>query len=240
MRKLLLFALLLAGQVRAQFMINPYVYGGIPRDGLQIYWDASNTDSYPGTGTTFYDLSGNGHHGTMVNGVTYTSGSGGYMNFDGTNDYITNTSYSVNGLFNCTIHIWKRHAVTYAGAIFSSGGTSAYAVMLNAASYGFHAGGGSWFIATDYGGGFTSWKLFTFTYEPGSQKIYENGVLQIETQSIHGALGTYSGTRTVLGAQVDYSNPSAVDVGSLAIYNRTFVDSEVLGFFNTTKVRFGY
>lgn len=107
-------------------------------------------------------------------------------------------------------------------------------------SYGFHAGGGSWFIATDYGGGFTSWKLFTFTYEPGSQKIYENGVLQIETQSIHGALGTYSGTRTVLGAQVDYSNPSAVDVGSLAIYNRTFVDSEVLGFFNTTKVRFGY
>lgn len=239
--KKLLFLLLFSTGLKAQFLINPYVFGGsISTTNLQLYWDASNTASYPGTGTTFSDLSGNGHDGTMVNGVTYNSGSGGYMNFDGTNDYITNTSYSVKGLSNCTIHVWKKHVGTFTGTTFSSGSSSVGVVYLEGWNYNFFANAGFRHVSSDSGNGFNSWKLFTFTYAPGSQKMYENGVLQTATESQPGALDTYSGTRTVLGAQANYSNPSAVDVGSLAIYNRTFVASEVLEFFNATKVRFGY
>ena len=43
---------------------------GIVTDELKLCLDASNPASYHGSGTTWYDLSGNGNNGTMVNGVT--------------------------------------------------------------------------------------------------------------------------------------------------------------------------
>ena len=47
-------------------------------NGLIGHWDSSNLKSYPGSGTTWYDLSGNGYNATMSN-VTYSSG---YMSLD--------------------------------------------------------------------------------------------------------------------------------------------------------------
>ena len=56
--------------------------------------DAANTKSYPGTGTTWKDLSGNSNNGTLWNGPTYNSNDKGYLTFDGANDYL-NTSYNI-------------------------------------------------------------------------------------------------------------------------------------------------
>ena len=75
-------------------------------NGLVFYVDAANPRSYPGTGTTWFDLTRNNNNGSLVNGPTYTSGSNGYINLDGTNDYISvstlspgaaNTSFSLGG-----------------------------------------------------------------------------------------------------------------------------------------------
>jgi hypothetical protein len=43
----------------------------IARDGLVLHLDAANKKSYPGTGTTWKDLNGNGNNGTLINGVGY-------------------------------------------------------------------------------------------------------------------------------------------------------------------------
>lgn len=59
-------------------------------DGLVLELDASRKMSYPGTSTTWYDLSGNGHNATLNNGPTFDSGS--YISFDGVNDYGTFSS----------------------------------------------------------------------------------------------------------------------------------------------------
>ena len=40
----------------------------IVTDGLVLSLDAANTKSYPGSGTTWYDLSGNANHGRISNG----------------------------------------------------------------------------------------------------------------------------------------------------------------------------
>jgi hypothetical protein len=46
----------------------------IVTDGLVLCLDAGNPKSYPGSGTTWTDLSGNGNNGTLVNGVGYSNG----------------------------------------------------------------------------------------------------------------------------------------------------------------------
>ena len=58
-------------------------------DGLVLCLDAANTKSYPGSGTTWTDLSGRGNTGTLVNGVGYNSGNLGSLVFDGVDDYVT-------------------------------------------------------------------------------------------------------------------------------------------------------
>jgi len=57
-------------------------------NGLVLHLDAGNSASYPGSGTTWTDLSGNGNNGTLTNGPTYDSSDGGSIVFDGDNDYI--------------------------------------------------------------------------------------------------------------------------------------------------------
>ena len=58
-------------------------------NGLVLALDAANPKSYPGSGTTWTDLSGNGNTGTLTNGPTYSSANSGSIVFDGTDDYIT-------------------------------------------------------------------------------------------------------------------------------------------------------
>ena len=59
---------------------------------IVLYLDAANTNSYSGEGTTWTDLSGQSNNGTLINGPTYNSGNGGSLVFDGSNDYVSETS----------------------------------------------------------------------------------------------------------------------------------------------------
>lgn len=60
----------------------------IVTEGLVLCLDASDPKSYPKSGTTWFDRSGNGNHGTLTNGPTFTSSNGGGIVFDGVNDYV--------------------------------------------------------------------------------------------------------------------------------------------------------
>lgn len=54
-------------------------------DGLVLALDAANNKSYPGSGTTWSDLSGNGYTGTLENGVIWEPENGGYWNLSSSN-----------------------------------------------------------------------------------------------------------------------------------------------------------
>ena len=56
-------------------------------NGLIIQLDASKSSSYPGSGTTWFDITST-NNGTLTNGPTYTAASPLYFVFDGTNDYV--------------------------------------------------------------------------------------------------------------------------------------------------------
>jgi hypothetical protein len=116
----------------------------IVTDGLVLCLDAGDRKSYSGSGTTWYDRSGNGNNGTLVNGA---------FNSEGYWDSVTNTgsqynqdqlvftvshSTSLNDAFTTTTKGWsieeivKINDVTYpeaaAGTVVSSNAYSANSV----------------------------------------------------------------------------------------------------------------
>ena len=54
----------------------------IVRSGLVLALDAADRNSYPGTGTTWNDLSGNGNNVTLTNGPTFYQNNLGNLLFD--------------------------------------------------------------------------------------------------------------------------------------------------------------
>ena len=84
-------------------------YPQIVTSGNTLNLDAGLPSSYPKTGTVWYDLTNNpNNNGTLVNGVTYNSGSKGYLSFNGINRYIsftTPTNIPI-GNSNYTISVW--------------------------------------------------------------------------------------------------------------------------------------
>jgi len=71
--------------------------------GLKLFYDAANTNSYSGSGSTVYDLSGNSNHGTLLNSPTFSSDKGGCFVFDGTDDRISFSLVAIK-----TICFWGR------------------------------------------------------------------------------------------------------------------------------------
>ena len=75
---------------QVSILYNEYnsVVANVIDDNLFLNVDASNSNSYSGSGTTWTDLTGNGYNGTLMNGPTYDSNNSGSIVTDGSNDYV--------------------------------------------------------------------------------------------------------------------------------------------------------
>jgi Concanavalin A-like lectin/glucanases superfamily len=109
---------------------NPFYY--ITTSGLQLYLDAGNFVSYPGSGTTWYDLSPN-HNNATLTATTYTVGSGA-LTFNGTTSKATfNTPNNIPvGNTQYTISVWFNAAATGGGKGFIGWGQYGTANRVNA------------------------------------------------------------------------------------------------------------
>ena len=80
-------------------------------NGLLLALDANDRNSYPGTGTTWFDISGNNRNFTLVNSPLYVTGSNSkYFNFDGINEYATLSIASDNPV-KIENFIFKNHTI---------------------------------------------------------------------------------------------------------------------------------
>jgi hypothetical protein len=75
-------------------------------DSLILRLDAGLTASYPGSGTTWSDLSGFSNHATLLNSVGFSSANGGHMNLDGVNDYASVSTLGNLGTSNWSMSFW--------------------------------------------------------------------------------------------------------------------------------------
>jgi hypothetical protein len=86
--------------------------------GLILALDASDRNSYPGSGTTWYDVSGNNRHYTLVNSPTWNSG--GYFTFDGFNDYAYGPAANTFGLGQeHTVEVIMKNTVASTTTLFN-------------------------------------------------------------------------------------------------------------------------
>ena len=88
---------------------RPAVVPPVPEivtSGLILHLDAGNSSSYPGSGTTWSDLSGNSINGTLTNGPIYSSSNGGIITFDGSNDWSSHAWKSALNTTSVTILVF--------------------------------------------------------------------------------------------------------------------------------------
>jgi hypothetical protein len=88
------------------FKVTPPDTPPVVTSGLVVNYDASNATSYPGSGTTWSDLSGNGYNATLENGPTFSAAFGGNIILDGNDDFIalpTTNKLNTNADFTCDI-----------------------------------------------------------------------------------------------------------------------------------------
>jgi hypothetical protein len=81
----------------------------IVQSGLEMWLDAGISESYPGSGTTWSDISGNGYNGTIT-GATYSGEGQGSLDFNGTTDKV-DVSTSTWGAGSFCISMWFKGAL---------------------------------------------------------------------------------------------------------------------------------
>ena len=153
--------------------------------GITLNLDANDPLSNPGSGTVWYDLSGNNLNASLLNGAAFT---GNFIDLDGSNDFISVPSntlfnfpgdFTVETLYNAksqTLHsVMGRRNMAGAGA----GAWSLISFFVNdiqwaTAGSGFDGGIGFGFSTTT---AFNQWFLFTATRSGTTLSLYLNAIL---------------------------------------------------------------
>jgi hypothetical protein len=78
--------------------------------GATLIFDFGNTSSYPGSGTSVYDLSGNSNTGTLVNGPTFSSANGGVLDLTNTSSQYITTTFAFGQAFSVQVFFKSKDA----------------------------------------------------------------------------------------------------------------------------------
>ena len=212
----------------------------IVTDGLVLALDAGDVNSYPGTGTTWYDLSGNGNNGTLTNGPSFQSTNQGIIEFDGTNDYVNvANSDTLDGFSSVTFEAWVNpdNSASYR-RIFDKNYNNSYNFSLaNNNTFYIYINGS--FSNSNTTVNPDEWQLLTATYNGTSAIFYKNGSIVQTNAFAHGAVGTNSDD---LRIGTNYNSTTSQfngHIGLCKIYSKELTASEVLQNYNATKTRFG-
>lgn len=215
--------------------MGAYAGPNIPTNGLILYLDAANPKSYPGSGTTWYDISGNGNNATLVNGASYNSQNNGVMQFDGVNDEIitsgpnlTSTDYTVIGGSRYSGNTRKR--------IISA--------RYNNWLLG-HWGGGSerhyaagWITSSSGGANDLDWRIYAGTGNIGTDQYYFWINDSIHTGPSNG--GSAGPNGFMLGRyNLNTTEHSTGQLSYLIAYNRILSNNEIKQVTYALRGRFG-
>ena len=227
-------------------------------DGLIMYVDAADKDSYVGSGTTLIDLSPSANNLTTYNSPTFSSTNGGIFTFNGSNQYIYKASLNTPPTTTLSIEVMARFTDNgiaaggrYLMAMGRDIGTNGGLALL---AYGY-AGASSNRLIFELGSGFGNvssgivvstgtWYHICATCDGTYTKFHLNGVLTARSSQSTGAVASSPGIS--IGSYLNSSVPPGVssawhngDIGFVRIYNKALNNVEVLSNYYAVKTRFG-
>jgi hypothetical protein len=213
----------------------------IVTNGLVLNLDAINPNSYPQSGTIWYDTSGNNNSGTLTNGTSWTpNGAQTSFSFDGVDDYVDCGTSKITGNNPFSWGCWINPNTSPGTPLFMGLNSTGFGMV----SYWDSAVGnkkvrvGTWFedrltastVIPD-----NTWAYTFWTWDGTTLSSYTNG---INDGTASGFSFNIAGNKTTIGTAVSQQYFKG-SISSTQIYNRALSASEVLQNYNALKSRFG-
>mgnify|MGYP000710582577 CR=1 FL=1 len=204
---------------------------------LKMYLDASNTTSYPGTGTTWFDLTSNANNGA-ISGASFSSLDGGYFSFDGSNDFV-NTGSSTTKALPMSVEMWINPGSSFSprGVIYSNydgGTTNGFFIRLETSGkfqidcYTKPAGTYYRTLLDQTGSALpiNQWSQCIFTFDTSYVTAYLNGVLDAQVATNSQGIGFTSSFDTLLARRAggDYFSGK---ISQARVYDVTLTQAEI-------------
>ena len=218
----------------------------IPASGLLLHLDASNPASYPGSGTTWFDLASSptANDATLVNTPTYSTASGGYFTFA----KLSSESATVSGTglvpsAAYTKAVWFNLTDTASDNNLVSSETGGHFMYLGGSTK-LYSGHSNWTTGAafaqypstmNFSAGVWYFAVLTYTTADG-MRLYVNGALDsayTANKLAHPGDGSVNIGRYGAG---NFLNGS---IAQVLTYDRAISDDEVLRIYNATRERFG-
>ena len=220
---------------------------------LRLYYDPSNPSSYPGTGTTINDLSGNELNGTMSN-ITYISP---YFTYNGTSSQVSVADNVLlePGSGDWTMEVWVNQSVLGNDVVlgkFDNGGLSidvSYSIRTTNTTYYAQLGSGSgtgsslFVNSTNYVGTIGTWYQIVYVFTNVASNTLETFVNGVSIGSVGHNLssilnvtnplyiGSYNGG--------EFSQWFDGKIGITRLYNASLTSAQVLQNYNADKSKYG-
>lgn len=222
--------------------------GGLTTSGLVLNLDAGNASSYSGTGSTWTDLTGSGRSATLVNSPTYSATNGGYLAFNGTNQYATFNAGTPGTTM--TVEMWVYFYETQPNGYGMYFSWNQYDVFDYQASggIGYNTFNGDVYgisHATATSSVRNAWKHMIFEMRSDvsytNNKIYVNKISQTLSQQT----GTENATNRIFNGGVGQiaaaggSYIGKMGLGSFRVYNRALTQAEIDANYDYQKSRYG-
>lgn len=198
--------------------------------GLTLHVDAGNTASYPGSGTTWADLSGSGNNMTLAGGPTFQSSNGGVLQFTTTQSATNPLNYQYNQ--NFTIISGSRLTGGSNSRVVASTSTNWLFGHYSSYSQAYYANG--WIHYS--GVADQAWRIYAGTenYAANQRSFYVNNTAVV-TNSTGGSTG-FNGLSINSNPYGEYSN---CEVSFIAVWNRILTTAEMTTVYNAYKSKLG-
>lgn len=226
-------------------IINPYLVQpsgtNIVTSDLLMNLDAGNSSSYPGTGTTWTDLTGNGYNATLYNGVSYSSSNGGILIYDGVDDYakaaLTKSTVNANGKFTFQFWVYISGSQSTVGLFQMANVLSSPTPWLllqrsNPFTIRWLVAGAYWMTQTISA---DTWYNVAITYDGTTWTSYTNGSVQ-NTQ----VAGVGSDGASDLYIAQGFASYASCTMPDMLVYTTNLTSTQIQQNFDARKSRYGF
>lgn len=248
------------GMREQEQLIRDNKWPRILTSGLTLYLDADDEKSYPGTGTTWFDLSGNGYDFNLNAGAFTNSGGIKYMNFSGSfgiaKRVVSNALTNVPNFTNGTIMVFStilNSTTTYRTLTRGSGSTGDHQVLTNTGTNTlgmWNNAGTVGFVSASYDitnipNVYTKFNCLTFKLSQSSPYYDFSVNAGSSLATITNALATFDTGFCSIGGyhnesvDVNTSNQYWGNIGAFLYYNRALTAAEIQQNYTFFRGRYG-